>query len=212
MSRGAVAYTRKKRFLKKRLYKFWGIKNLSFQRKYKMKDFSKIKLLVCDCDGVLTDGLMVFNSQGSEVKHFSAYDGFGIRMIKHSKLQIAIITGHYSKALELRCNDLGVQNLFQKVNNKRKVLEELMASLGITYENVAYIGDDWNDFVAMRDCHLKIAPKNARELFKMTVDYVTDYSGGYGAVRDAIEYILKSRNEFEEVLQRYLDELSEIKH
>jgi 3-deoxy-D-manno-octulosonate 8-phosphate phosphatase (KDO 8-P phosphatase) len=78
----------------------------------------------------------------------------------------------------------------------------------LSYENVAYIGDDWNDFLAMKDCQIKIAPKNALANFKMTVDYVTENHGGYGAVRDAIEYILKNRNEFEKALESFLDELS----
>ena len=173
-----------------------------------MKDFSKIKLIVCDCDGVLTDGLIIYDSNGVEQKNFSAHDGLGIKMLQHSTIEIAVITGRYSEMLEKRCADLNIKYLYQNANNKKRVLEDLLCSLNLNFENVAYIGDDWNDFMAMQECLLKIAPKNARDLFKMTVDYVTDNNGGYGAVRDAIEYILKNQNDFEIVLKSFLNELN----
>ena len=174
-----------------------------------MKDFSKIKLLVCDCDGVLTDGLIIYDSQGVEQKNFSSHDGLGIKMLQHSTIEIAVITGRYSEMLERRCTDLNIKYLYQNVTNKRKMLDDLLNLLNLKFENVAYIGDDWNDFLAMQDCQLKIAPKNARDLFKLTVDYITENEGGYGAVRDAIEYILKNQNDFEIVLRSFLNELSQ---
>ena len=174
-----------------------------------MKDFSKIKLLVCDCDGVLTDGLIIYDSSGVEQKNFSSHDGLGIKMLQHSTIELAVITGRYSEMLERRCTDLNIKYLYQNVMNKRKMLEDLLNLLNLKFENVAYIGDDWNDFLAMQDCQLKIAPKNARDLFKLTVDYVTENEGGYGAVRDAIEYILKNQNDFEIVLRSFLDELAQ---
>ena len=174
-----------------------------------MKDFSKIKLLVCDCDGVLTDGLIIYDSQGVEQKNFHSHDGLGIKMLQYSTLEIAVITGRYSEMLQRRCDDLNIKYLYQNVVNKRKMLEELLCLLNLKFENVAYIGDDWNDFLAMQDCQLKIAPQNARDIFKLTVDYVTENAGGYGAVRDAIEYILKNQNDFEIVLRSFLDEISQ---
>jgi 3-deoxy-D-manno-octulosonate 8-phosphate phosphatase (KDO 8-P phosphatase) len=170
-----------------------------------MKDFSKIKLLVCDCDGVLTDGLIIYDSQGAESKHFSSHDGLGIKMLVHSELQIAVITNRASKMLEMRCKDLNIKHLYQNVANKKTVLEGLLHELKLSFENVAYIGDDWTDFLAMKECQLKIAPKNARDLFKKSVDHVTENPGGYGAVRDAIEYILKEQNKLEDVLMKYFE-------
>jgi 3-deoxy-D-manno-octulosonate 8-phosphate phosphatase (KDO 8-P phosphatase) len=172
-----------------------------------MKDFNKIKLLVCDCDGVLTDGLIIYDSQGTEIKNFSAHDGLGIKILNQTEIQTAVITGRYSKMLEQRCEDLNIKHLYQHAHNKKRVLSELLTKLGLEFDNVAYIGDDWNDFLAMQACHLKIAPNNARDNFKMTVDYVTDNVGGYGAVRDAIEYILKNRKEFEQALESFFEEL-----
>ena len=174
-----------------------------------MKDLSKIKLLVCDCDGVLTDGKIVYDSQNSETKNFSSHDGVGIKILNHTDIQVAVITGRVSKMLERRCNDLSIKHLYQNIQNKKKCLGELLKNLELSYENVAYIGDDWNDFPAMQDCFLKIAPQNAQRDFKNTADHVTENSGGFGAVREAIEYILKGRNEFDKALKLYIDELLE---
>jgi len=175
-----------------------------------MKDFSKIRLLVCDCDGVLTDGLIIYSSRGDEIKNFSAHDGLGIKLINHTDIKIAVITGRSSKMLKRRCKELKVEHLYQNAYNKKRVLEQLLNELGLDFDNVAYIGDDWNDFLAMQVCYLKIAPQNARDNFKMTVDYVTEHKGGDGAVRDAIEYILMNRNELEGALELLMKELNEL--
>jgi len=169
-----------------------------------MKDFTQIKLLVSDCDGVMTDGLIVYNSIGQESKHFSSHDGLGIMMLSHSGIEMAVITGRSSLCLERRCQDLGIRFLYQGIKNKQVVLENLLTKLQIDYHQVAYIGDDWNDYLAMQKCYLKIAPRNARENFLRTVDYITEHSGGYGAVRDAIEYILNSRGDLAEVIDSYI--------
>ena len=170
-----------------------------------MKDLTDIKLLVCDCDGVLTDGLIIYDSHGAESKNFSAHDGLGIMILSHSDIEIAVITGRESKMLTRRCADLKIKYLFQSIQNKKRCLDELLNKLNLKYENVAYIGDDWNDYLAMQDCHLKIAPGNASEKFKATVDYITKNVGGYGAVREAIEYILENRNEFEKTLMKFFE-------
>ena len=172
-----------------------------------MIDFPKIKLLISDCDGVLTDGLIIYDSNGVETKHFSAHDGLGIMLLKYSALEIAVITGRSSPNLAKRCQDLGIKYLYQNIKNKQKQLDELLAQLGLDYSNVAYIGDDWNDFLAMRNCQLKIAPRNARHAFQQTVDYVTEHAGGDGAVRDAIEYILQNQGVFSGVLERFIESL-----
>jgi 3-deoxy-D-manno-octulosonate 8-phosphate phosphatase (KDO 8-P phosphatase) len=173
-----------------------------------MKDLTKIKVLVCDCDGVLTDGLLIYDKKGELIKHFSAHDGLGFQMLKHTELLPVVITGRTSKLLKKRCNDLGIKHLYQAVRNKKKKLDELLAELNLKYENVAYIGDDWNDFNAMKDVALKIAPANARDNFKMTVDYVCEKRGGDGAVRDAIEFILRNQNALETTIEKFLLYLS----
>ncbi|MCL2063532.1 MAG: HAD hydrolase family protein [Candidatus Cloacimonetes bacterium] len=175
-----------------------------------MKDFKKIKLLVCDCDGVLTDGLIVYDSHSAELKNFSAHDGLGIKMLKHTDIQVAVITGRYSKMLERRCQDLEIRFLFQNIQNKKRCLIELLQELCLGFENVAYIGDDWNDYLAMQDCLIKIAPKNAPLSFQKTVDHITENPGGYGAVRDAIEYILQGKNDYEKTLMLFLEDLNKM--
>jgi 3-deoxy-D-manno-octulosonate 8-phosphate phosphatase (KDO 8-P phosphatase) len=171
-----------------------------------MIDYTQIKVLVIDCDGVLTDGLIIYDSMGREIKNFSAHDGMGFMILKHTDIIPIIITGRKSTALDQRCADLNIKHNYQLVKNKRKKLTELLSQLNLDFSNVAYIGDDWNDFLAMKDCQLKIAPKNARRNFQITVDYVTEYPGGYGAVRDAIEHILINRNEFEGAIEKLFAE------
>lgn len=173
-----------------------------------MKNLSNLKLIVSDCDGVLTDGLIIYDSNDNELKNFSAHDGLGIKILNHTNIIFAVITGRKSLMLEKRCKDLNVKYLFQGINNKKKSLDCLLSELNLKYENVAYIGDDWNDYPAMQCCQLKIAPNNALDNFKITVDYVTKANGGYGAVREAIEYILKTNNIFETALESFLNELS----
>ncbi len=172
-----------------------------------MKDLSKIKLLICDCDGVLSDGLIIYSDEGTEIKHFSTHDGLGIKILSHTDINIAVITGRKSHILERRCADLNISLLYQNVKNKKRVIEEILAQLNLEWDNVAYIGDDWNDYSSMQASGFKIAPANAFDNFKMTADLVTERKGGYGAVREAIEYILKARNEFENALESFLQEL-----
>jgi YrbI family 3-deoxy-D-manno-octulosonate 8-phosphate phosphatase len=173
-----------------------------------MIDFKKIKLLVCDCDGVLTDGSLIYSKDGEELKIFSAHDGLGFQMLKHSSITPIIITGRNSQILSQRCNDLGIELLFQGVKNKKKVLDEILLKFNYNYCNVAYIGDDWNDYPAMQCCAFKIAPQNANKDIKLKVDFVTENTGGNGAVREALEYILKNSDEFENVLNSFLNELA----
>lgn len=173
-----------------------------------MKDLSNIKILICDCDGVLSDGLIIYDNNRNEIKNFSTHDGLGIKILSYSQIKIAVVTGRQSRILEKRCQDLNISLLYQNVKNKKRVIHDILNEQKLDWSNVAYIGDDWNDYYAMQASFFKIAPANAFENFKMTVDYVTERSGGYGAVREAIEYILKSRNEFEKVLEAFLSDLN----
>ncbi|MCK9328333.1 MAG: HAD hydrolase family protein [Candidatus Cloacimonetes bacterium] len=172
-----------------------------------MKDLSKIKLLICDCDGVLSDGLIIYSDEGAEIKHFSTHDGLGIKILSHTDIKIAVVTGRKSRTLKRRCADLNINLLYQNVKNKKRVIDELLSQLDLKWDNVAYIGDDWNDYLAMQASAFKAVPANAFDNFKMTADYVTERKGGYGAVREVIEFILKSRNEFEATLEKFLNEL-----
>ncbi|HCX72465.1 MAG TPA: 3-deoxy-D-manno-octulosonate 8-phosphate phosphatase, partial [Candidatus Cloacimonas sp.] len=108
-----------------------------------------IKLLILDNDGVLTDGKIYYDDNRLETKAFSAKDGLGIKLLGFTDIKVAIITGRRSQILQQRCDDLGIKILFQKINNKLKVAEEILKNLDLDWQNVAYMGDDWNDFPVM---------------------------------------------------------------
>jgi len=170
-------------------------------------DYSKIKLIILDNDGVLSDGKIIYNNNKLESKNFDAKDGLGIKLLQFSDIKLAIITGRSSKIVEQRCDDLQIKLLFQGVRNKLQKTTELLNELNLTWENVAYMGDDWNDFPVMEKCNISATPADAFDDIKSRVDLVTKRSGGKGAVREFIELILKEQGKYEESLQKLLDHL-----
>lgn len=176
----------------------------------KMIDFNKIKLLILDNDGVLTDGRIVYDDNQVESKNFSAKDGLGIRLLQQTDLKLAIITGRSSRILEKRCQDLTIEYLFQSVRNKLKKTEELLADFGLNWENVAYLGDDWNDYPVQKKCGISAVPADAFPALKEKVDVVLSRDGGKGAVREFIELILKEQGIFENALEKLLVKLEKI--
>jgi len=169
-----------------------------------MKDISNIKLIILDNDGVLTDGKIIYNNNRIESKNFSAKDGLGIRLLSFSDIEIVIITGRQSEILAQRCDDLGIKHLYQMVRNKRKVVENLLKEMGMNWENVAIMGDDWNDYPVMQKAALVAVPQDTFEDLRSRADFVSERSGGNGAVREFIEYILKKQGKYEDVLQKLL--------
>lgn len=170
-------------------------------------DFSKIKLIMLDNDGVLTDGKIIYDNNKLESKNYNAKDGLGIKLLQFSDIKLAIITGRSSDILEKRCDDLQIELLFQGVRNKLKTTTELLKELKLDWENVAYMGDDWNDFPVMEKCNISVVPADAFDDMKSRVDIVTKRKGGEGAVRELIELILKKQGKYEESLQKLLDHL-----
>ncbi|PID28139.1 MAG: hypothetical protein CSB55_06405 [Candidatus Cloacimonadota bacterium] len=164
----------------------------------------KIKMLIMDCDGVLTDGKISYDNNETERKNFSAKDGLGIMILHQAGIIPAIITGRTSRALQKRCNDLKIEHLHQGVKNKIKYASELLESLGIEWEETAYIGDDWNDFPVIEKCGFSACPADAFGDFKEHCDFVTSRKGGDGAVREFIEEILKSAGIYEETKQKFI--------
>jgi len=163
-----------------------------------------IKVLVLDADGVLTDGKIYFNDRGEEMKAFNSKDGHGIKLIMRAGLSVAIITGRTSKALEHRAGELGITHLIQDAKDKRAALYELANRIGCHPKEMAYMGDDVVDLPAMVLCGLSFAPADAMEMVKSQVDHVTECSGGYGAVREAIEILLKHMGMYDQIMERYL--------
>ncbi len=163
----------------------------------------RIKLLLLDVDGVLTDGSIVYDDKGVETKAFNTKDGLGIRMLIEAGVQVGIVTGRTSKALHHRCNNLGISLIFDRVRDKPDVLGRIMAQTGILAEQIAYVGDDLVDLPLMRKVGLSIAVGDAHEMVREDVDMVTAAKGGAGAVREACDAILKAQGLWEKALERF---------
>jgi 3-deoxy-D-manno-octulosonate 8-phosphate phosphatase (KDO 8-P phosphatase) len=169
-----------------------------------MNDINKIKIIVLDCDGVLTDGKITYDNNQLELKSFSAHDGLGVKILSFSDIKVAVVTGRESQCLAKRCDDLKITLLYQAISNKRKTIESILAELNLDWENVAYMGDDWNDWPAMKKSGLKTAPANANNAIKERVDWIAPRNGGDGAVRDLIDYILKKQGKYESCVEKFL--------
>jgi 3-deoxy-D-manno-octulosonate 8-phosphate phosphatase (KDO 8-P phosphatase) len=182
----------------------------------------KIKLLLFDVDGVLTDGKLFFlpvrdntqtdsqlSAQGSiEFKGFHAHDGVAISLARTAGLRTGLITKRYSETVALRARDLKLQYVRQGIDDKHGAFEEIVKQDGIRLDEAAFVGDDIVDLPAMRAGGLAIAVKNARAEVKKEAHYVTAHAGGEGALRDAVEFILKAQGKWKKIVEAYIDERS----
>lgn len=150
----------------------------------------KIKMLVMDVDGTLTDGKIYIGENGEVMKAFNVKDGYGIVSAKKQGIMPVIITGRKSKIVEERAKELGIEELYQGVEDKVEVLKAVAQKHGILLEEVAYIGDDVNDLGCMKVCGLTACPNDAVFEVVESVDYVCRFDGGDGAVREFTGYIL----------------------
>jgi 3-deoxy-D-manno-octulosonate 8-phosphate phosphatase (KDO 8-P phosphatase) len=167
-------------------------------------DFSKIKMLVMDVDGVLTDGTVLINSDGSEGKNFSIVDGHGIKLWHRSGFKTAIISGRGSGATTVRAEQLSINYLQQGCKKKLPAFEILLEEAKLSAEEVIYIGDDLLDLPLVRRAGFGVAVANAVDELKAGADYVTKKSGGTGAVREVVEIVLKAIGKWDELMERYL--------
>jgi len=170
----------------------------------KEPNLKNIKLLALDVDGVLTDGTIIIGPDGRDSKPFNSLDGHGIRMWKRAGLEAALVTGRSSEAVSFRAKELGVEHVFQDCHHKLPVVESLLERLGLSPDNLAYMGDDLTDLPCMRYAGFAAAVANAVEEVKSYADYVTAAGGGKGAVREVIEHILKNTGKWQELIERYL--------
>jgi 3-deoxy-D-manno-octulosonate 8-phosphate phosphatase (KDO 8-P phosphatase) len=171
-------------------------------------DLARIRLLVLDVDGTLTDGGVVFDDAGRESKRFHIHDGLGIVLAGFVGLRVAWMTGRTSPLVERRARELGVDLLFQGVRDKAAALVALAVRLQLPLPAVAYMGDDLNDLPALRAAGVALAPANAATDVRDAAHVVTPRAGGDGAVRDAIEAILRARGDWAFALDAYLLSLS----
>ena len=167
---------------------------------------SKIKILAMDVDGTLTDGAITF-CNGEQIKSFHVHDGLGIRLAINHGLRVAWITGNVASAVEERAEMLGVEDVYQGARHKSEALADLAGRRDVSTDEIAYIGDDLNDLPAVRAAGFSFAVGDAAAEVKQAADAVTRRAGGRGAVREAIETILKARGEWEEASASFLDEL-----
>lgn len=165
---------------------------------------ARIRLLVLDVDGVLTDGSIVYTDSGAEIKRFHVRDGHGMKMVQRAGIEVALITGRQSGALSHRAANLQVTQVFQGIRDKLAVLRSLQGSLGISPQETAVMGDDVVDLAMMQGVGLAVAVADAAPEVKDLAHWVTTIPGGRGAVRECCELLLKAQGVWNEQLASYL--------
>jgi len=164
----------------------------------------RIKLLLMDCDGVLTDGRLWLLESGEEQKSFHTHDGLGLSLLHRAGLKSGIITGRSSQTVTRRAAELGVEFVQQGDAEKTEAFEQVMQLAGVVENEVAFIGDDLTDIPLMQRSELAIAVADARPEAVSVAHYVTAAPGGHGAVREVVELILKSQGRWNEIVEHYL--------
>ena len=164
----------------------------------------KIKLIAFDVDGVMTDGTLFLADDGQEFKGFNSLDGHGLKMLRGSGVQLAIITGRSSRVVEHRASNLGIEIIHQGAHDKLAVYESLCRDLTLAYDTTAYMGDDVVDLPVMRRCGLAISVPAAPELVKAHSHLVTTRQAGHGAVREACEFLMRAQGTLDAALAPYL--------
>ncbi|HEY0262975.1 MAG TPA: HAD-IA family hydrolase [Granulicella sp.] len=169
----------------------------------------RIKVLIFDVDGVLTDGQIFVipgpDGHGIEMKGFAAHDGLGISLARLGGLRVGIITKRNSQTVAIRARDLKLEFVYQGQAHKLEAMKEILARADISLDELCYVGDDIIDLPVLRICGLAIATANARAEVKSVCHHTTANPGGQGAGRDAIEFILKAQGSLERVIEEYLD-------
>ena len=165
---------------------------------------ARVKLLLMDCDGVLTDGRLTLLGDTDEQKTFHTRDGHGLVLLHRAGLRSGIISGRTSSAVERRARELGIAYVRQGTWDKIKDFEQLLAEAGVTETETAFVGDDVTDIPLMRRAEFAVAVADAGEETRAAAHYVTRLAGGYGAVREVTEIILKAQGRWAELMQRYI--------
>ena len=160
-----------------------------------------IELLVLDVDGTMTDGGVYYDATGNELKKFAIKDGAGIVAARAAGVRVMICTGRECEAVRRRAADLHIDYVFQNVKDKAAFLGDFMAQQGLSREQVAYCGDDWNDLSAMALCGFVACPADASGLIQARADYICPQRGGYGAVRGAVQKILEEDGRWKDAVE-----------
>jgi len=169
-----------------------------------LKKAEKIKLLIFDVDGVLTDGRLIIGDDGQEYKAFNSKDGLGMKMLQQTGVIIAIITARTSNVVQHRMQSLGIEHLYQGQQEKLPAFKKILTELNLSAEEVAYVGDDLIDLPVMLNVGLAICVADAHHLVKQHAHWQTDNVGGRGAAREVCELIMQAQNTIESQFQKYL--------
>jgi 3-deoxy-D-manno-octulosonate 8-phosphate phosphatase (KDO 8-P phosphatase) len=162
-----------------------------------------IKLLILDVDGVMTDGRIIFDSNGTESKFFNVKDGHGIKMLQRAGIEVGIISGRKSQVVSNRAEELGISCVFQGSLNKLEPYLSILADKGLTDAEVAFVGDDVIDIPVLRRVGFAAAPADAMPDLRPFVHLVTKNCGGWGAVREICDLLLRGQNKWDSVTSRY---------
>ena len=166
-----------------------------------------VRMMIFDVDGVLTDGRIIIRDDGSEIKAFDVQDGHGIKLLQRAGIEVALITGRYSKTVEHRARGLGIARVHQDAKVKVDVYEKILAETGFRDEQVGYAGDDLIDIPVMRRAGFAVAVPNAVSHVFPYAHYVTKAPGGYGSGREICDLLLQVQGLWDEVTQRYFGPL-----
>lgn len=165
-----------------------------------------IKLLVLDIDGVLTDGRVIYDSKGEEIKRFDVRDGHGLKLLMRAGVEVAWLSGRISEVNRKRAAELGVSELAEKTLIKLPVFKEMVAKRGLEFSQVAFMGDDLIDLPPMRAAGLALAPADAIIEVRQIAHWISNRPGGRGAVRAACELLLRSSGAWQKVTARYFED------
>ena len=169
------------------------------------QQLAKIKLLLLDVDGVLTDGRIILDNQGNELKSFDVKDGHGLKMIQRAGIRVGIITGRNSAVVSLRAQELGIEILYQGAVRKLEPYLEILAEQNLTDDQVAYVGDDIVDLPILHRVGFSATVADAVPDVFPCVDYVATRPGGGGAVREICDLLLRASGQWDEITKRYFD-------
>ncbi len=162
----------------------------------------QIRMVLLDVDGVLTAGEIIYDDSGEQTKVFYVRDGLGIRLLKEAGIQVGIITGRRGKALQHRCDNLGIELIYDGIRDKDKAIDDIHKDTGIAIEAMAFVGDDLPDLPAVKKVGLGVAVGDADPLVKENAHMVTNAPGGKGAVREVSEAILKAQGLWDNLIER----------
>jgi 3-deoxy-D-manno-octulosonate 8-phosphate phosphatase (KDO 8-P phosphatase) len=168
-----------------------------------IEKMNPIRLLVLDVDGVMTDGKIIMNDMGREIKNFDVKDGHGIKILMRCGIDVILLTGRRSAVVEHRAKDIGIEEVYQGIFNKLEKFEEILQNKSLNYESIAFVGDDIVDIPLLKRVGFSVAVADATEDVKKCVDYITKKAGGDGAVREVCELILQAQGKWIDVAKRY---------